>query len=170
MLRDRRLLALLVAETVSTTGTQMTWLALPWFVLTTTGSAGKMTLVLASEAVGLVSMGLPGGTILTRLGPRWTMMIADGARAPFMLIIPLLYWSGALTFPLLLGLVFVVGAVVEFRRHVKNEYVESTVAEQEFARTRARFSGQHRNIVQLAHHSLDAQPVGDVTASQVDNQ
>src|SRR2546430_3187298 len=89
----------------------MTWLALPWFVLTTTGSAGKMTLVLASEAVGLVSMGLPGGTILTRLGPRWTMMIADGARAPFMLIIPLLYWSGALTFPLLLGLVFVVGAL-----------------------------------------------------------
>jgi MFS family permease len=111
LLRDRRLLALLVAETISTTGTQMTWLALPWFVLTTTGSAGKMTLVLASEAVGLVLMGLPGGTILTRLGPRWTMMIADGARAPFMLIIPLLYWSGALTFPLLLGLVFVVGAL-----------------------------------------------------------
>ena len=54
LLRDRRLLALLVAETISTTGTQMTWLALPWFVLTTAGSAGKMTLVLASEAVGLV--------------------------------------------------------------------------------------------------------------------
>jgi hypothetical protein len=35
MLRDRRLLALLVAETISTTGTQMTWLALPWFVLVT---------------------------------------------------------------------------------------------------------------------------------------
>jgi|KBSMisStandDraft_5_1062788.scaffolds.fasta_scaffold00786_17 hypothetical protein len=39
-------------------------------------------------------------------------------------------------------LVFIVGAVVEFRRHVKNEYVESTVAEQEFAQTRARFAGQ----------------------------
>src|SRR5689334_21207552 len=38
--------------------------------------------------------------------------------------------------------VFVVGAIVEFRRHVKNEHVESTVAEQEFARTRARFAGQ----------------------------
>src|SRR2546430_837675 len=111
VLRDRRLLALLVAETVSTTGSQMTWLALPWFVLTTTGSPGKMTLVLASEAAGLVLMGLPGGTILTRLGSRWTMMIADGARAPFMLVIPLLYWSGALTFPLLLVLVFIVGAL-----------------------------------------------------------
>jgi hypothetical protein len=59
MLRDRRLLALLVAETISTTGTQMTWLALPWFVLITTGSAGKMTLVLAAEAVGLVLLALP---------------------------------------------------------------------------------------------------------------
>jgi len=110
LLRDRRLLALLVAETVSTTGSQMTWLALPWFVLTTTGSPGKMTLVLASEAAGLVLMGLPGGTILTRLGSRWTMMIADGARAPFMLVIPLLYWSGALTFPVLGEDVLISGA------------------------------------------------------------
>src|SRR2546430_11999731 len=90
VLRDRRLLALLVAETVSTTGTQMTWLALPWFVLTTTGSAGKMTLVLAREAVALVSMGLPGGTVLTRPGPRRARMISDRAVWPPPLLIPLL--------------------------------------------------------------------------------
>src|SRR5437763_1394748 len=41
----------------------MTWLALPWVVLTTTGSPGKMTLVLASEAARPVLMGLPGGTV-----------------------------------------------------------------------------------------------------------
>jgi MFS family permease len=111
MLRDRRLLALLVAETVSTTGAQMTWLALPWFVLTTTGSPGKMTLVLGSEALGLLLMGLPGGTILTRLGSRRTMMIADAARAPLTLLVPVLYWSGDLSFPLLLALVFLLGAL-----------------------------------------------------------
>ena len=133
MLRDRRLLALLVAETISTTGSQMTWLALPWFVLTTTGSAGKMTLVLASEAAGLVLMGMPGGTILTRLGSRWTMMIADGARAPFMLIIPLLYWSGALTFPLLLGLVFVVGALTGPYFAAQRTLVPELVGEEEHA-------------------------------------
>jgi len=133
VLRDRRLLALLVAETISTTGSQMTWLALPWFVLTTTGSAGKMTLVLASEAAGLVLMGMPGGTILTRLGSRWTMMIADGARAPFMLIIPLLYWSGALTFPLLLGLVFVVGALTGPYFAAQRTLVPELVGEEEHA-------------------------------------
>jgi predicted MFS family arabinose efflux permease len=133
VLRDRRLLALLVAETISTTGSQMTWLALPWFVLTTTGSAGKMTLVLASEAAGLVLMGMPGGTILTRLGSRWTMMIADGARAPFMLVIPLLYWSGALTFPLLLGLVFVVGALTGPYFAAQRTLVPELVGEEEHA-------------------------------------
>jgi MFS family permease len=111
LLRDRRLLALLVAETVSTTGTQMTWLALPWFVLTTTGSAGKMTLVLASEALGLILMGLPGGTILTRLGARRTMMLADACRFPLTLLVPLLHWCGALSFPLLLAVVFALGAL-----------------------------------------------------------
>ena len=43
LLRDRRLSALLAAEVVSSVGTQMTWLALPWFVLRTTGSAERMT-------------------------------------------------------------------------------------------------------------------------------
>ena len=38
LLRDRRLAALLGAEVISSLGTQMTWLALPWFVLRTTGS------------------------------------------------------------------------------------------------------------------------------------
>jgi hypothetical protein len=34
------------------------------------------------------------------------------------------------------------GAIYEFRRHVKNEFVETTVAEQAFARQRDRFKGQ----------------------------
>jgi MFS family permease len=111
MLRDRRLLALLLAETISTTGAQMTWLALPWFVLTTTGSPGKMTLVLGSEAIGLVLMSVPGGSILTRLGARRTMIVADVVRAPLTLVVPLLHWSGSLSFPVLLVLVFLIGAL-----------------------------------------------------------
>ena len=111
MLRDRRLLALLCAETVSTTGSQMTWLALPWFVLITTGSPGKMTLVLGSEALGLILLSLPAGALLTRIGSRRTMMIADAVRAPLTLAIPLLHWSGRLSFPLLLSLVFALGAL-----------------------------------------------------------
>lgn len=35
LLRDRRIAALLSAEVASSLGTQMTWIALPWFVLRT---------------------------------------------------------------------------------------------------------------------------------------
>jgi predicted MFS family arabinose efflux permease len=111
LLRDRALLALLASETISVTGSQMTWVALPWFVLTTTHSPGKMTLVLLSESLGLILFGLPGGTLLEKLGSRRTMILADGIRAPLTLVIPVLYWSGALSFALLLALVFVIGAL-----------------------------------------------------------
>jgi MFS family permease len=90
ILRERSLVALLVAEAVSTTGAQMTWLALPWFVLTTTGSAGRMVLVVAAEAIGLALFGLPGGSVLARLGPRRMMMLSDGVRGPLTLLIPIL--------------------------------------------------------------------------------
>ena len=109
ILRQRSLVALLVAETISTTGMQMTWLALPWFVLTTTGSAGRMVLVLAAESIGLAAFGLPGGSLLSRVGSRRMMMLSDGIRGPLTLSIPILYWDGLLSFPLLLGLVFCLG-------------------------------------------------------------
>jgi predicted MFS family arabinose efflux permease len=111
LLRDRRLLALLASETISVTGSQMTWVALPWFVLTTTHSPGKMTLVLLSESLGLILFGLPGGTLLEKLGARRTMILADAVRAPLTLVIPVLYWSGGLSFALLLALVFAIGAL-----------------------------------------------------------
>ena len=61
MLRNRSLAALLAAEIVSTTGSQMTWLALPWFVLLTSGSATRMTVVVAAELIGIGVFAMPGG-------------------------------------------------------------------------------------------------------------
>src|SRR5919198_5285691 len=99
MLRDRRLLALLVAETISTSGSQMTWLALPWFVLVTTGSPARMGFVIAAEVAATAIFGLPGGSLLARTGARRAMLIADCARGPLGLAIPLFHWAGLLSFP-----------------------------------------------------------------------
>ena len=87
ILRNTPLRALLAAETISTTGTQMTWLALPWFVLVTTNSPTRMTLVMIAELVGLALAGLPAGAVLQRLGARRTMLVADAVRAPLMLLV-----------------------------------------------------------------------------------
>jgi predicted MFS family arabinose efflux permease len=111
MLRDRSLLALLAAEVVSMTGSQMTWLALPWFVLVSTGSATRTTLVVAAELVGLALLGLPGGRLLARLGARRTMLVCDGARAPLMAVIPALHFADALSFPALLVVAFALGCL-----------------------------------------------------------
>jgi predicted MFS family arabinose efflux permease len=101
--------ALVVAETASVLGTRMTYLALPWFVLVTTGSPGKMTLVLAAEIAPMVVLGIPSGMLVQRLGARTTMLIADAARAPILASIPVLHATDVLTFPLLLGLVALLG-------------------------------------------------------------
>ena len=101
--------ALVVAETISVLGTRMTYLALPWFVLVTTGSPGKMTIVLAAEIAPMVVLGIPSGILVQRLGARTTMLIADAARAPILASIPVLHAMDALSFPLLLGLVALLG-------------------------------------------------------------
>ncbi len=103
--------ALVLAETVSTTGGQMTALALPWFVLTTTGSAKQMSYVVAAEITAYVVCGIPAGSVIARLGARTTMVLCDGLRAPLMLLIPLLHASGVLVFAELVAISFVLGGI-----------------------------------------------------------
>ena len=90
----------------------MTFLALPWFVLTTTGSTTKMGIVLAAELLPIALLGIPSGTVVTRLGAVKAMLVCDLARMPLMVSIPLLYEAGLLSFPLLLVLVFVLGCFI----------------------------------------------------------
>ncbi len=109
ILRNRSLLALLVAELVSRLGSQMTFLALPWFVLVTTHSPAKMGIVLAVELAPTALLGIPSGTVVSRYGARLTMLGADLARVPLMASLPALHAAGMLSFPLLLVLVAAFG-------------------------------------------------------------
>src|SRR5205807_8953623 len=109
MLRHGTIRALFTAQLISTTGTQMTFLALPWFVLTTTGSAARMGAVLAAELIPIGLFGIPAGTLVTKLGSRRAILLCDAMRAPLIAAVPVLYWTGVLSFPLLLAVVFCVG-------------------------------------------------------------
>jgi MFS family permease len=111
VLRSVALRALLVAEVISTTGSQMTWLALPWFVLITTGSPARMSFVVAAELGGYMLLGIPGGSAITRFGARRTMLFCDAMRGPLMLAIPLLHNAGLLSFWLLLLIAATEGAL-----------------------------------------------------------
>src|SRR3990172_4687403 len=101
--------ALVLGETISVIGTRMTYLALPWFVLVTTGSPGKMSLVLAVEIAPMAVLGIPSGTVVAKLGARSTMLVADFARAPLIMALPVLHALGALSFGLVLAIVALLG-------------------------------------------------------------
>lgn len=112
-MKDRTLWALVVAEIVSSTGSALTFLALPWFVLETNhGNALKMAVVLAVEAAPMALFGIPSGSVVARLGARRTMLISDSVRAPLIVLVPILHWTGHLTYPLLLVIVFLLGVFI----------------------------------------------------------
>ena len=109
ILRNRSLAAILSAELVSLTGSAMTLVALPWFVLLTTGSTAKMGWVLAAELLPVGLFGIPSGSVIARLGAKHTMNISDAARVPLMTAIPVLHWTGHLDFGVLLAFTFLLG-------------------------------------------------------------
>ena len=109
MLRNRSLIGLVGAELVSLTGSSMTFVALPFFVLVTTGSTAKMGWVLAAEMLPIAIFGIPAGTVIAKLGAKKTMLISDAARGPLILVIPILHHYGDLSFAALLGTTFAIG-------------------------------------------------------------
>ena len=110
MIRDRSIAALVAGQFVSSLGSQMTWLALPWFVLVTTGSASRMGVVFAVEVLPIALFGVVSGGVVQRYGARSTMLVADLVAAPLIALVPLLQALGKLSFGLLLVIVFAIGS------------------------------------------------------------
>jgi hypothetical protein len=107
----RLLAALLAAEVIATTRSQMSSLALPWFVLVSTGSARQMSFVLAGSVGGYALLGIPSGAVLAALGSTRTMLIADATRAPLTASIPVLHWLDLLSLGVLVAIAFVLGVL-----------------------------------------------------------
>src|SRR6476646_7569939 len=111
-MRNLTLPALLTAEAVSSTGSAMTFVALPWFVLVTTGSPTRMSIVLAAEILPMALLGIPSGPVVARFGAQVTMLGSDLVRAPLVALVPILHWTGHLSFPLLVLIVFLLGVFI----------------------------------------------------------
>lgn len=105
------LVGALTAEGISFLGTRISMIAIPWFVLSTTGSATQTGLVAAAEIAPLVVFKALGGPLLDRVGPRRVTLACDLLSAFVVAAVPLLHGLGLLPFWLLLGLVAVAGAL-----------------------------------------------------------
>lgn len=104
------LIGYLTALGISTTGTRVSTIAIPWFVLTTTGSATATGLAAMAEMTPLVLLQALRGPITDRLGPRRIAMACNAAGAVIVATIPLLHLLGQLDFGRLLAIVALAGA------------------------------------------------------------
>ena len=109
--RSGSVAGLLVLIALANTGTRMMAIAVPWFVLVSTGSATRTGLVAAFELAPYVLAKALGGPVVDRLGQRRVSIAADLASAATIGLNPLTYALGVLSLPLLLGLVAVAGAL-----------------------------------------------------------
>lgn len=100
----------LVSMAVSLTGTRISVVALPWFVLVTTGSATQTGLVAFCEMTPYVVVKAFTGPLVDRIGPRAVSWTTDLASATAAAAVPLLHALDLLSFPLLLVLVALIGA------------------------------------------------------------
>ncbi len=101
----------LTSEAISLTGTRVSMIALPFLVLTTTGSPTQTGLVALFETLPMVVLKVLGGPVIDRLGARRVTVGCDLASLVVVGAIPLLHLSGNLSFPALLGLVALAGAL-----------------------------------------------------------
>jgi MFS family permease len=129
--------AVVISRFVSLTGTNMTVVALPWFVLATTGSTARMGLVLACQTLPAFALGIPAGGLVAALGPRRALVLGDALRAPLLAAVPTLHWLGVLSFPALLALVTVIGVFSVPYAAASSSLLPDLVAEDEREVSRA---------------------------------
>lgn len=104
--------ALLGANSISQIGNMLTMVALPWFVLQTTGNPAKAGMVGFAVFLPGFAAGIFGGTLVDRLGFKRVSVLADGISGVGVATIPLLYHTVGLAFWQLLTLVFI-GALLD---------------------------------------------------------
>jgi len=104
--------SLFTANAISLVGNVLSAIAIPWFVLQTTGSATQTGITGFFNVLPVVLAGFFGGTLVDRLGYKRTSIIADLASGVTVALIPLLYLTVGLQFWQLMVLVFL-GALLD---------------------------------------------------------
>ncbi|HXG75640.1 MAG TPA: MFS transporter [Gaiellaceae bacterium] len=111
-MRRTPLYALYAADVISLSGNAVAQLAVPWFVLTTTGSAALTGLVVFFNFLPIVLAAFFGGVLVDRLGFRTSSVVADLASSAAVAAIPLLHTTVGIEIWQLMALVFA-GALLD---------------------------------------------------------
>ena len=110
--RKLPLFALLSANAISLIGNQLTYVAIPWFVLQTTGSAAKTGIAAFATTLPALLAAFFGGPLVDRWGYKRTSVIADIASGLTVVLVPTLHHTIGLAFWQLIALTFL-GALLD---------------------------------------------------------
>lgn len=120
----KALAGLLTAGTISVIGSRMTFLAIPWLVLVTTGSPTKMGVAAAAEMLPYVLAGPLGAPLVDRIGPRRVSILADLASVAVMAAVAFGQAGG---FGLLIVLLVCAGVLRSLGDNAKRVLLPATV-------------------------------------------
>ncbi len=113
----RELVTLVTADLISNLGSRISVIAIPWLVLTTTGSPAKMGIVAAAEFLPYMLSSSLATPWADRFGVRRTSIVVDAASAVAMAVVAMTPWLG---FWALVALVAVAGGMRGIGDRVKH--------------------------------------------------
>ena len=100
------IVALVAANVISLTGNQVTFFALPWFVIERTGSTAQTALVAGTQMIAVLLSSLAGGVVVDRFGPKWLSVVSDVVSGLSIVAIPVLMLTVGLATWQILALAF----------------------------------------------------------------
>ncbi|MFJ5033061.1 MFS transporter [Streptomyces sp. NPDC088560] len=130
-LRSRQFRRVVAAEFTSSVGTQMTTLALPWFVLMTSGSPARMGLVFLIQILPVPLLSMPAGLVVARWGARRVTIVGDLCSAVLTAAVPTLYLADMLPFWALSVIVALVGCVASAYLSAQRMLLTETIGSDE---------------------------------------
>ena len=106
----RGLIGVLGAQAASFSANRLLLIAVPWFVLTTTGSVTKTGLIAFFQITPFLVAQTLAGPLIDRLGPRRVSIVGDAVSLAAAVTVPLLYAADALPLWALMALIAILGA------------------------------------------------------------
>jgi predicted MFS family arabinose efflux permease len=132
-LRHRNFRVFYVGHVLSLTGTWMQTTAQGWLVLELTNSEFKLGLVTAVASLPTLFLGLYAGVVADRRDKRGIILTAQCVMLACALAIAILTGLHAITYPVLLGLVFVLGTASAFEIPTRQSFFAELVGKEDLA-------------------------------------
>ncbi|WP_035796887.1 MFS transporter [Kitasatospora mediocidica] len=144
-------------QTVSMAGDRVTVFVVPTLMIFVLhASALQVGVVSMAQYLGIPLLGPVAGVLVDRWDKRWTMLTCDLVRLVAVLVIPLAYWQGWLSTPLLFGCVAVISGATIFFNVGYLVAVPAVVSEQDqLVRAYSRLEGSS-SVSEVAGPSIAA--------------